>query len=413
MKSWAMKSCLMKWSNLFLLTAVASGVAPLALADDPTATVVEGKPLTVTVSATAEATGDANAQPQRVVVVADETVDATGAPAEAKAITIRLVGDSQGFVVDANDAPGADAKQVPFIGVVTSPLGEQVRAQTTLSEDVGLSVDVVSPDSPAAKAGLKAHDILAKYDDQILCAAVQLSALVKRTGSGNKATLTVLRGGKELPIEVTVGEHAAQATFKVEGVNIAVGLPGQPGGPRVVAGQPLAPEMLKLLQEMELTRGSINNVPVYGFVPRATDSDAPVSPQSPAPNASPLQPQADQFQRDQNQLQRNLQRNQRIMLVNPNVQSQSQSVSIVANDDGRVELREINGKRTVTILDKAGAQQYTGPLDTQEDREKIPAEIRSRVEQAEASAGPKGVVPPLTAPVPVAPGGDAAGGGSR
>ena len=31
----------MKWSNLFLLTAVASGVAPVTLADDPTATVVE------------------------------------------------------------------------------------------------------------------------------------------------------------------------------------------------------------------------------------------------------------------------------------------------------------------------------------------------------------------------------------
>ena len=354
----------MKWSNLFLLTAVASSIAPVALADDPTATVVE-----------------------------------------AKAITIRLVGDGQGFAAESKDAPGAEGKKVPFIGVVTSPLGEAVRAQTTLPEDVGLSVDVVSPDSPAAKAGLKAHDILAKYDDQLLCAAVQLSALVKRTGTGNKATLTVLRGGKELPIEVTVGEHAAQATFKVEGVNIAM---GQPGGPRVVAGQPLAPEVLTWLQDLESKGGSLNNVPVYGFVPRAPGSDAPVLlPPSPAPNASPLQPQPNQLQSNQ------IQRNQRIVLVNPNVQPQSQSVSIVANDDGRVELREVNGKRTVTILDKAGAQQYSGPLDTQEDREKIPAELRSRVEQAEASAGPKAVIPPLAPPVPVAPGSDAAGGGSR
>jgi hypothetical protein len=405
----------MKWSTLFLLTAVASGVAPVARADEPI--VVEGKPLNVTVSATAEAKGDAGSQPPRVVVVTDDTVDATGVPAEAKAITISVVGDGQRFVSEGNAAAGAEAKKVPFIGVVTSPLGEAVRAQTNLTEDVGLSVDVVSPDSPAAKAGLKAHDILARYDDQILCAAVQLSALVKRTGTGNKATLTVLRGGKELPIEVTVGEHAAQATFKVEGVNMNFTPLGGQGA--IVAGQPLAPEVIKLLEELELKGGSINvpaygNVPVYGFVPRAPESDASILlPQSPAPNASPLQPQADQFQRDQNQLQRNLQRNQRIVLVNPNVQSQSQSVSIVANDDGRVELRETNGKRTVTILDKSGAQQYAGPLDTQEDREKIPAELRSRVEQAEASAGPKAVVPPLTPTVPVAPGGDAGGGGSR
>jgi hypothetical protein len=394
-----------KWSNLFLLTAVASGVAPVALADDPTATVVEGKPLTVTISATAEATGDASSQPPRVVVVTDDTVDATGAPAEAKAITIRLVGDGQGFVAESKDAPGAEGKKVPFIGVVTSPLGEAVRAQTTLPEDVGLSVDVVSPDSPAAKAGLKAHDILAKYDDQLLCAAVQLSALVKRTGTGNKATLIVLRGGKELPIEVTVGEHAAQATFKVEGVNIAM---GQPGGPRVVAGQPLAPEVIKLIEEMGSKAGGAVFGGQYGFAVPAPGVDAPILlQQSPAPNASPLQPQPNQLQSNQ------IQRNQRIVLVNPNVQSQSQSVSIVANDDGRVELREVNGKRTVTILDKAGAQQYSGALDSKEDREKIPAELRSRVEQAEASAGPKAVVPPLAPPVPVAPGGDAAGGGSR
>ena len=384
----------MKWSNLFLLTAVALSVAPVARADEPI--VVEGKPLNITISATAEATGDAGSQPPRVVVLADETVDAIGAPAEAKAITIQLVGDGQGFVFQGNGAPGAEAKKVPFIGVVTSPLGEAVRAQTTLPEDVGLSVDVVSPDSPAAKAGLKAHDILAKYDDQLLCAAVQLSALVKRTGTGNKATLIVLRGGKELPIEVTVGEHAAQATFKVEGLNIAVGQPGQPGGPRDVAGQPLAPEVIRLIEEMGVKAGGVVFGEQYGFAVPAPGVDAPVLPQSSAPNDTPQ-----------------VQRNQRIVLVNPNVQSQSQSVSIVANDDGRVELREVNGKRTVTILDKAGAQQYSGPLDTQEDREKIPAELRSRVEQAEASAGPKAVIPPLAPPLPVAPGGDAAGGGSR
>ena len=384
----------MKWSNLFLLTAVALSVAPVARADEPI--VVEGKPLNITISATAEATGEAGSQPQRVVVLADETVDAIGAPAEAKAITIQLVGDGQGFVFQGNGAPGAEAKKVPFIGVVTSPLGEAVRAQTTLPEDVGLSVDVVSPDSPAAKAGLKAHDILAKYDDQLLCAAVQLSALVKRTGTGNKATLIVLRGGKELPIEVTVGEHAAQATFKVEGLNIAVGQPGQPGGPRDVAGQPLAPEVIRLIEEMGVKAGGVVFGEQYGFAVPAPGVDAPVLPQSSGPNDTPQ-----------------VQRNQRIVLVNPNVQSQSQSVSIVANDDGRVELRETNGKRTVTILDKSGAQQYTGPLDTQEDREKIPAELRSRVEQAEASAGPKAVIPPLAPPVPVAPGSDAAGGGSR
>jgi hypothetical protein len=395
----------MKWLNLFLLTAVASAAAPLTRADEPI--VVEGKPLNITISATAEATGDASSQPPRVVVFADDTVDANGATAEAKAITISVVGDGQGFVFEGNAAAGAEAKKVPFIGVVTSPLGEQVRAQTNLTEDVGLSVDVVSPDSPAAKAGLKAHDILAKYDDQLLCAAVQLSALVKRTGTGNKATLTVLRGGKEMPIEVIVGEHAAQATFKVEGVNMNF-TPLVQGA--IVAGQPLAPEVIKLIEEMGSKTGGAVFGGQYGFAVPAPGVDAPVLPQSSGPNDTLLQLQSNQIQPNQVR-QTQIQRNQRIVLVNPNVQSQSQSVSIVANDDGQVELREVNGKRTVTILDKSGAQQYTGPLDSKEDREKIPTALRGRVEQAEASAGPKAVT--LTAPVPAAPGGEAAGGGSR
>jgi hypothetical protein len=139
----------------------------------------------------------------------------------------------------------------------------------------------------------------------------------------------------------------------------------------------------------------------------AAANDAPIVPQPSGPSDTPAQLQSNQIQPNQ------IQRNQRIVLVNPNVQSQSQSVTIVANDDGRVELRETNGKRAVTILDKAGAQQYTGPLDSKEDREKIPAALRGRVEQAEASAGPKAVIPTLTAPVPVAPGAEAEGGGSR
>jgi len=374
----------MKWSNLFLLTAVASVTAPVALADDPTATVVEGKPLNVTVWATAEATSDAGFQQQRVVFLADETVDASAAPADAKAIRIRVVGDGQSFVFEGNAAAGAEAKQVPFIGVVTSPLGEAVRAQTNLTEDVGLAVEVVSPDSPAAKAGLKAHDILAKYDDQILCAAVQLSALVKRTGTGNKATLTVLRGGKEMPIEVIVGEHAAQATFKVEGLDNFIPLGDQSA---IVAGQRklLEEQGLNLWLSQAVKGGNGMSGAQYGFVVPA-QGDAPIIPQSSAPLDTPAQVQGNQIQR-----------NQRIVLVNPNVQSQSQSMTVFTDDAGRVELRETNGDRRVTISDKAGMKQYEGALNTPADREAIPEALRSRVEQAEASAGPK--VAPPTEPV--------------
>jgi hypothetical protein len=312
----------MKWSNLFLLTAVASGVAPavapVTLADAPAAD------------------------------------------------------DGQVIAITTPNDPDAERKAVPFIGIVTSPLGEQVRAQT----NIGLSVVSVAPDSPAAKAGLKVHDILAKYDDQILCAAVQLSALVKRTGTGNKATLTVLRGGKEMPIKVTIGEHAAQAMITAQGLNFD-------------AGQQLDPAVLKLLeQQLEQQHLKLFGGPGVGGQAQYYDDRLPTIPPVGPPNATPAQPQ--------------IPRNQRWhLLVNPNIQSQT--LTLFADNEGRVEIRETNGKRTVTVLDTAGEPQYTGPLDSPEDREKIPAELRGRVEQAEASAGPGGprepVLPPLNAPL--------------
>ncbi|MFN9368269.1 MAG: PDZ domain-containing protein [Planctomycetia bacterium] len=111
----------------------------------------------------------------------------------------------------------------PFLGVVTTQVSAAVRAQTDLGEGIGLLVEAVAPDSPATKAGLQEFDILARYDDQILCATKQLAALVKRTGLGKPATLTVIRRGKELPIAITVGEgivadaHSEQPTIMVLG----------------------------------------------------------------------------------------------------------------------------------------------------------------------------------------------------
>ena len=212
----------MKWSSLVFLTAATLGAAPLVFADDaPAFNPVEGKPLAPRIRVTAEADGDAGAQPQRVVVIADETdatvIESGGASDVAKAIMMRmrLGGDGQGFVFVADDAPGAEAKQVPFIGVVTSPLSEQVRAQTTLTEDVGLSVDSVSPDSPAAKAGLKPASLTREGNvnpgDVIVAVEGKPVASVSRLGSilddykvGDTVKVTVLRGGEKTEIPVTL-----------------------------------------------------------------------------------------------------------------------------------------------------------------------------------------------------------------
>ncbi len=386
----------MRWSSKFFGVAGVLVAAPFLSAAEPPGD-------TVTLQATVEASADGQSGPTPLrVTVLDEngqkvTVNG-GATADIKTFTIRLVGDGNGVAVVSADAPGAEARKVPFIGVATSPLAPQVRAQTNLPEDVGLTVDVVAAGSPAAKAGLKPYDILAKYDDQLVCAAVQLSALVKRTGTGKTATLAVLRGGKEMQVEVIVGEHAAEATLQASDLNLTMLADvASSGGLGIVAGQLLDPEILKLLEQQGVTAG------------RAVVTQ----PQAGSPLGMPLpvlpQPALNQFVPPTAAQQSTIQKNQRFLLVNPTTQSQSQSVSIVKNDEGQIEIREVNGQRTVTILDTAGAQQFTGPFNNDDDRARIPEALRRRLEQAEASARPRaaaaaagGVAPAPAAGAPTA-----------
>jgi len=311
---------------------------------------VDGQPLTVTVTGSADA-GDG-----------DGDGDAP------RAVRLQVVG-GDGLVAIA-DAAGAAARKVPFIGVVTTPIAPAVRAQTDLGEDIGLSVESVAPDSPAAKAGLEPFDILAKYDDQLLCAAVQLSALVKRTGPGNTATLTVIRRGKEMPIEVTVGEHAVPAALALERV---AGPHGQPdvAAQAILPGRNVDGPLLARLLERLGQPGTAPQQPGPGgrMMQPGVVPGVPVPP----PNAA-AQP------------------NQRFILVNPAVTRQSQSTSMHSDDRGQVIFRETDGVGTVTVLDRGGAVQHQGPWGGAGDLEKVPEDLRGRVEEA---AGRRAQAPPF------------------
>lgn len=294
--------------------------------------------------------------------------DATPAVGDAlRALNLQVVGGEE-FVTIA-EAAGAPAKKVPFIGVVTTPIAPAVRAQTDLGEDIGLSVESVAPDSPAAKAGIEPFDVLAKYDDQLLCAAVQLSALVKRTGSGNTATLTVIRRGKEMPIEVTVGEHVGTVRLVLEG---AAAQHGQPdvASPAIVPGRAVDGPLLFRFEPLGQP-GTAAQQPGPGgrmMQPRVVPG-VPVPP----PNAA-AQP------------------NQRFFLVNPAVTRQSQSTSMHSDDRGQVIFRETDGVGTVTVLDRGGAVEYQGPWGGADDVGKVPEDLRGRVEEA---AGRRAQAPPF------------------
>jgi len=66
------------------------------------------------------------------------------------------------------------------IGEVTADKAKDLR----LSEVRGVEVIDVEPDSPAAKAGLKEHDVITRYDGQAVEGTVQFRPAGTRDASG-------------------------------------------------------------------------------------------------------------------------------------------------------------------------------------------------------------------------------------
>lgn len=106
----------------------------------------------------------------------------------------------------AQEGPARE-RSVAFIGVLTRPVPHELRSQFSLPEGFGLMVDEVMPDTPAQTAGLKAHDILVKLGDQRLVNMEQLMTLVRSQKKGEVISLTVISGGQESVVSVTVGER--------------------------------------------------------------------------------------------------------------------------------------------------------------------------------------------------------------
>lgn len=95
----------------------------------------------------------------------------------------------------------------------------------TLPEGVGQAVIIglVTQDSPADQAGLKAADLITHVDGEPVDGPAELVERVQDKEPGDEITLTVYRAGAEEPIEITavLGEHPDESGRAYLGVTIS------------------------------------------------------------------------------------------------------------------------------------------------------------------------------------------------
>lgn len=98
----------------------------------------------------------------------------------------------------------------PFIGISTAPLQqvpEQYRSQIKLPKDLegGMMIAQIEPGSPAAQAGLKQFDIIAKINNQQITSILDLRKyLYSETEIGDTVNMEVYRNGELQQIKLTL-----------------------------------------------------------------------------------------------------------------------------------------------------------------------------------------------------------------
>ena len=256
--------------------------------------------------------------------------------------------------------PGHNEKRpkvpITYLGVDTSQVPGVVSDQLGLAKGFGLVVDYVEPNSPAATAGVQQNDILKMLNDQILIEPSQLRKLLQTFTEGTEVTLTVLRKGQEQKLTVKLAKKEVSQRHSMF-----------PGGNHdwhwdFDATGDLKEQMQDLKEQLKEQLGD----------QRGIIRDAVTQAHEAARRAR------DDARRAADQL--------RIFFEDDGAVKASKidlgKAQIVFSDDkGELKLANVDGRKLLTVKDPQGKLLFSGPVETKEDLDKMPADVRERYDR--------------------------------
>ena len=92
-----------------------------------------------------------------------------------------------------------------WLGVVIQDVDKDLASSLGIDKAMGALINDVDPEGPAARSGLKAGDLIIKFNGSTVHTSSDLPYLVGRTPPKSKVPVVIMRKGKEQNIQVTVG----------------------------------------------------------------------------------------------------------------------------------------------------------------------------------------------------------------
>jgi hypothetical protein len=173
----------------------------------------------------------------------------------------------------ADSQAQADAPPRLWLGVRGGPVADPVlRTHLQLAADTGVVIEEVLPESPAAKAGLRRHDIILRANGKAVHGMEVLQQAVAES-EGRPIELTLIRLGQEMTLAATPEERPAdlsgQSRPPAEG-NWGAGFGGDFGGGlgegfgerfgRGFAGGGVAQELQDMLRQFQEGGGRMRRI---------------------------------------------------------------------------------------------------------------------------------------------------------
>jgi hypothetical protein len=260
---------------------------------------------------------------------------------------------------------------VTFLGVETSSIPRVVSEQLNLPKGFGLVVDYVVPDGPAAAAGVQQNDIIKMFNDQILMEPDQLAKLVRSYPEGTSVTLTILRKNAETKVTVKLGKKEVRARDNMFDKH-------RPGHDDFGA---MNFDNLKDLTDMDGFKFDFGDMSDLGPNIRETVRNA----QREAARATA------EARRESRRAMEEARRSAREMRVFSRDKGAMRSTTIdlgkativFTDPQGEMKIENVNGKKMLTAKDPQGKLLFSGPVETKEDLDKLPPELRQRYDKLE------------------------------
>lgn len=94
-----------------------------------------------------------------------------------------------------------------YLGVDINDVSKERLGALKLAQETGVEITMIDQDSPAAKAGLKEHDVILSFNGQKVDSVEQMRRMIHETPAGRNVALGISREGKSMNVTAQLADR--------------------------------------------------------------------------------------------------------------------------------------------------------------------------------------------------------------